>query len=188
MKFIWLVAVIVPLAVGVVGYMFVGQPELKDDATKVAAWGVIVNLLAALGAIIAGIAAYSSYTTTQETERTRRYISEIERDYAPKFAVLERAKTVVGLLVEEKDFMSEAAKTGIREFWGLYYGGLIGVENKEVESAMVSFGGALKEAEKDNSKGDDLADLSLALSKAVVEQVKNLRVELDTKKAAVYDN
>jgi hypothetical protein len=182
MQSIWLVAAVIPLAVGVIGLVLVGWPNLSNDDTKVAAWGVIVNFLAALGAIIAGVAAYSSYATTQNAERIRRAHVEIERFYAPKISVLEKAKKVASQLVEESDFNSEAATAGIRQFWTLYYGDLIGVESNKVAGAMVEFGRALKDAKIDKPDSKRLGKLSLKLSDAVVEQVSELVQDRDKKK------
>ena len=129
------------------------------------------KILGVLGTVVAflwGIYTYQD-TAAKQLERERlesERLSETRRIEATK-PFLERQLTLytdvskVAATLGTSGDETEKAKARKR-FWELYWGELALVENRDVEAAMVAFGGALREG----ASQSELQELSLMLAHA----------------------
>jgi hypothetical protein len=107
-------------------------------------WGQLLIFL-----ILAGFAAWNIYLHRYQERQTRLALSNelrkpfFERQFS---LVFEAVETVSGLAAMSDDAQW---KSKLARFWQLYWGELSIVENRALESAMVSFGQALHRIRQD---------------------------------------
>lgn len=115
------------------------------------------------------LAAFVAADVGRELLRTQ--LPGDERRQRGKGVLLE-AQHVSGLLAAAQRLDSPESAEGESKFWQLYFGPLIGVENRQVEAAMVRLGEALKQWKNDAKKPPDLQNRCLALSRAISDQLQ----------------
>lgn len=156
-----------------------------DDKTK--AWQVFISLITAFTAVIGGVLVIGKYVDEQarnerdkivqsQRDRLHTQIQALTEKRGQKDKLYRNAERVANALValDAKDLASLTKSLERAEFEQLYWGTLIGVESRDVESAMVQLRRALQGWADAQNKPADLQQLVLALSEACANDLKDL--------------
>jgi hypothetical protein len=149
-------------------------------------WDVFLKFLSTITAIFVGAFVFAKYVDQKnEADAKARLIQEVEylkgqvngEDEKQKMRtkLFGDAKSVVAQLAAATDAKAVSLATPVRQrFEELYSGSLIGVEKRhgEVERAMVNFRTALNQWEETPAARPDLHQLSVKLSQACVQELK----------------
>lgn len=106
-------------------------------------------------------------------ELLQKMLPATKRD-ARRKQVLEEAKRLAGALANRETYPAAAQGGRIDRFWQFYFGDLIGVENTQVEAAMVHLGELLNRWKADQKKKPPGLDACvLKLSRALASQIRD---------------
>jgi hypothetical protein len=161
-------------------------PDLTfDDRTK--AWQVFISLITAFTAVIGGVLVIGKYVDEQargerdriaqsRRDRLHNQIQMLTEKKERKGRLYNNAKRVANALVnlDAKDLTSLTKGLERAEFEQLYWGQLIGVESRRVESAMVELRRALQSWSEDQNKPSGLEQLVLNLSQACADDLNDV--------------
>ncbi len=161
-------------------------PDLTfDDKTK--AWQVFISLITAFTAVIGGEIVIGKYVDEQargerdriaqsRRDRLHNQIQLLTEKKERKGRLYNNAKRVANALVnlDAKDLTSLTKGLERAEFEQLYWGQLIGVESRRVESAMVELRRALQSWSEDQNKPSGLEQLVLNLSQACADDLNDV--------------
>jgi hypothetical protein len=149
-----------------------------DDKTK--AWQVFISLITAFTAVIGGVVVIGKYVDEQarqaQRDRLHIQIQALSEKKDRKAQLYGNAERVANKLVklDPQDFDSLNKGLDRAEFEQLYWGQLIGVESRDVESAMVHLRRALQRWSEEKIKPPELEQLVLSLSHACAKDLADI--------------
>lgn len=149
------------------------QPwDLKE---KISAWDPFIKVMAIAGAVIVGLATFDRFLDQREQEFLRR---EIEMGNA-KAAVFDQAIRSASVIANAQTLSGAQEQEAVATFWRLYWGELVRIEGRQVESAMVRLGNAIQEWHDSGNKPENIQLLTLGLSRACEAELSPLQREVE---------
>jgi hypothetical protein len=177
-----LISVIALIAIWCFRRWLRSQPNFTTQ-DKIGSWDIFIKLIGGFGIIIGTLFTAWQYLDQRDRELLQRRMEFAQQIYDEKSKVYDEAITSASSLANATKLSAPTTQRYLKTFWELYWGKMVRYESKDVEAAMVRFGNALKAWESTEAKPQGLQRLSLALAKAIKEDLSRTRPSYETLKS-----